>query len=124
MWEKVSSRRHIPIKIFPFGSNTDEIMLYGTVDYVMKDERHVSLDWAARAHLVKEDDVVKMDFYQVYLVSGLSIIQVEKVTSEYANHLSRSVWKDAPHREQYLMCVCMHACSIQIQGEASTYCCY
>ena len=43
-------------------------MLYGTVDYVLKDGAKKSVDWAARAHLVKNDEVVKMDFYQVYLV--------------------------------------------------------
>jgi len=70
MWEKVSSRQHKPLKIFPFGSSTDEVMIYGTVDYGLKDGRQASVDWAARAHLVKEDDAVKMDSYQVYLVSS------------------------------------------------------
>ncbi|KAL1305560.1 hypothetical protein AAFC00_007166 [Neodothiora populina] len=67
MWEKVSSRNHKPIKIFPFGSGADEVMLYGTVDYVLKDGKKASVDWSARAHLVKEGGAVKMDFYQVYL---------------------------------------------------------
>lgn len=74
MWEKVSSRAHKPVKIFPFGSGTDEAMLYGTVDYGLKDGRKNSVDWAARAHLVKENDAVKMDFYQVYLVSAVSCV--------------------------------------------------
>jgi len=43
-------------------------MLYGMVDYVLKDGSKKSVDWAARAHLVKYGGVVKMDFYQVYLV--------------------------------------------------------
>ena len=71
LWEKVNSRRHKALKIFPFGPGTDEVMLYGTVDYGLKDGKKASVDWAARAHLVKEDGVVKMDFYQVYLVSKL-----------------------------------------------------
>lgn len=71
MWEKVAKRHHIPIKIFPFGSNADEVMLHGTVDYEMKDGRSVGLPWAARAHLVKQaDSQVKMDYYQVYLDSA------------------------------------------------------
>jgi len=69
MWEKVSSRAHAPLKIFPFGPNANEVMLYGTVKYGLKVGGESSKDWAARAHLVKEDDGnVKMSFYQVYLV--------------------------------------------------------
>ena len=70
MWEKVSSRSHNPIKIFPFGSYSDEVMLYGTVSYGLKSGGESGLDWAARAHLVKMDGKVKMDYYQVYLVSA------------------------------------------------------
>tara|TARA_R110002003_G_scaffold1005_3_gene21972 strand:+ start:7453 stop:7752 length:300 start_codon:yes stop_codon:yes gene_type:complete len=69
MWEKVSSRSHNPIKIFPFGSYSDEVMLYGTVKYGLKSGGESGLDWAARAKLVKVDGKVKMEFYQVYLVS-------------------------------------------------------
>jgi len=67
MWEKVSSRAHKPVKIFPFGLSANEVMLYGTVDYVLKNGGKVSVDWAARAHLVQDGEKVKMDFYQVYL---------------------------------------------------------
>ncbi|KAH7382356.1 hypothetical protein BKA66DRAFT_441924 [Pyrenochaeta sp. MPI-SDFR-AT-0127] len=70
MWEKVASRSHKAVKIFPFGSNSDEVMLYGTVKYGLKAGGDSGLDWAARAHLVKEDGRVKMDFYQVYLDTG------------------------------------------------------
>lgn len=70
MWEKVSSRQHAPLKIFPAGAKgADEVMLYGTVAYTFKDGRQGSVDWAARANLVKEDGRVKMRYYQVYLVS-------------------------------------------------------
>jgi hypothetical protein len=72
MWEKVSSRSHNPMKIFPFGSYSDELMLHGTVKYEMKAGGEKELDWAARVHLVKVDGKVKMDFYQVYLVSQSS----------------------------------------------------
>jgi hypothetical protein len=44
-------------------------MIYGTVAYSFKEGGDSSLDWAARAHLVKDEGRVKMDFYQVYLVS-------------------------------------------------------
>ncbi|KAH7135077.1 hypothetical protein B0J11DRAFT_151826 [Dendryphion nanum] len=67
MWEKVESRIHDPIKIFPYGPNADEAMLHGTVKYGLKAGGEASVDWAAHAHLVKVDGVVKLDFYQVYL---------------------------------------------------------
>lgn len=69
MWETVSSRAHAPLKIFPFGPDANEVMLYGTVKYGLKVGGESSKDWAARAHLVKEGDgKVMMSFYQVYLV--------------------------------------------------------
>ena len=70
MWEKVASRKHKAIKIFPFGPNSDECMLYGTVQYGLKAGGESGLDWAARAHLVRDNGAVKMDLYQVYLVSA------------------------------------------------------
>lgn len=73
MWEKVASRSHKPLKIFPFGQNADDVMLYGTVQYTFKAGGEASVDWAARAHLVKDGGDVKLDFYQVYLV-GISSV--------------------------------------------------
>jgi len=70
MWERIVKRSHNPIKIFPFGNNADEVMLYGTVDYVLKTGGEVNVDWSARAHLSKEEGELKMDFYQVYLDSA------------------------------------------------------
>ncbi|KAF1829942.1 hypothetical protein BDW02DRAFT_602121 [Decorospora gaudefroyi] len=70
LWEKVLRRVHTPLKVFPFGPNSDEFMLYGTVKYGLKTGEESSKDWAARAHLVKEDGKVKMEFYQVYLDTG------------------------------------------------------
>ncbi|KAI4920199.1 hypothetical protein J4E90_002340 [Alternaria incomplexa] len=71
MWEKVSTRTHKPLQVFPFGPKSDEVMLYGTVKYGFKAGGESSKDWAARAHLVKEDGgKVKMNFYQVYLDTG------------------------------------------------------
>jgi hypothetical protein len=68
MWTHVSSRTHQVSKVFPFGRNAKEVMLYGTVVYETKNGRSLSVDWAARAHLVKSTESLKMDFYQVYLV--------------------------------------------------------
>ncbi|KAG9647450.1 hypothetical protein KCU64_g10148, partial [Aureobasidium melanogenum] len=67
MWEKVNRRKHTALKVFPFGPNSNEVMLYGTVEYGLKDGREATVDWAARAHLVKQNGAVMMDFYQVYL---------------------------------------------------------
>jgi len=67
MWVTVASRLHSPIKIFPFGPDANEVMLYGTVAYVLKDGRSTIIEWGGRAHLVKEAGSWKMDFYQVYL---------------------------------------------------------
>jgi len=69
LWEKVSERLHTPVKIFPFGGGSHEVMLYGTVAYVLKDGKKAGVDWAARANMVKDDEGGgwKMGFYQVYL---------------------------------------------------------
>ena len=69
MWEKVQSRIHRPLKIFPYGPNANEVMLFGTVQYGLKTGGQSSVDWAAYAHLKKIDGSVKMDFFKVYLVS-------------------------------------------------------
>ncbi|KAI9816455.1 MAG: hypothetical protein M1827_001587 [Pycnora praestabilis] len=68
MWDLVASRHHKPIKVFPYGSDPEEVMLHGTVAYGMKNGKQAQLDWSARAHLVRDGGSVKMDFYQVYLV--------------------------------------------------------
>ena len=69
MWEKVAKRSHKPKQLFPFGSGSNDIMLFGTVDYTLKDGRSTGIDWAARAHFVEDKGALKMDHYQVYLVS-------------------------------------------------------
>jgi len=67
LWASVSSRLHTVLKVFPFGPNADEVMLYGTVKYNLKNGNEAIIDWAAHAHLVQEGESIKMDFYQVYL---------------------------------------------------------
>lgn len=39
MWTAIQSRLHTPIKVFPFGADSTELMLYGTVAYGYKDGR-------------------------------------------------------------------------------------
>lgn len=71
MWAAVDSRKHTVPKIFPFGSDANEFMLYGTVDLGLKNGGSASLEWAGRAQIAKsaEDGKWRMKFYQVYLVS-------------------------------------------------------
>jgi len=70
MWASVASRLHNPQKIFPYGANSDELMLYGTVLFTLKDGRKADVPWAAHAKLAKEQDGWKLAFYQVYLDSA------------------------------------------------------
>jgi hypothetical protein len=46
-------------------------MIYGTVEYVLKDGKKASVEWAARAQMARKEGngEWKMGFYQVYLVS-------------------------------------------------------
>lgn len=69
MWEKVAKRSHKPSMIYPFGEGSQDVMLHGTVDYELKDgKRAEGIEWAARAKFGDENGVLKMTFYQVYLV--------------------------------------------------------
>lgn len=70
MWEKVAKRDHKPAQIYSFGSGSNDVMLYGTVGYTLKDGKGTTVDWAAKAHFVEEAGSLLMDFYQVYLVCG------------------------------------------------------
>lgn len=67
MWEKVQNRLHRPLKVFPYGPNASEVMLFGTVQYGLKGGGQSSVDWAAYARLKKVNGSLKMDLYQVYL---------------------------------------------------------
>lgn len=45
-------------------------MLHGSVDYVLKNGKSVTVDWAAHAQFVEQGQDLKMKFYQVYLDSA------------------------------------------------------
>ena len=70
----VQKRKHHLKKIFPFGDNSNEMMVYGTVDYGLKNGKDVSVDWAGRALFSEEGGKLKMATYQVYLVSQSSVM--------------------------------------------------
>ncbi|EME89055.1 uncharacterized protein MYCFIDRAFT_185494 [Pseudocercospora fijiensis CIRAD86] len=67
MWVKVAKRSHQPKQLYPFGSGSNDIMLFGTVDYTLREGGSTSLDWAARARFVEHQGGLKLDHYQVYL---------------------------------------------------------
>ncbi|KAL4922707.1 hypothetical protein BDW62DRAFT_1701 [Aspergillus aurantiobrunneus] len=64
LWTHVASRKHAPTRIYFGGEN--ELMLYGTVKYVLRADPtgEVQIPWAGR---VVFGDEGKMKFYQVYL---------------------------------------------------------
>ncbi|RHZ46322.1 hypothetical protein CDV55_100670 [Aspergillus turcosus] len=69
LWTHVASRKHYPQKIY-FGGER-ELMLYGTVRYVLRAEpgREVEVPWAGRVVFEDGDEgeKLRMRFYQVYL---------------------------------------------------------
>jgi hypothetical protein len=71
MWTLVESRKHTLHKIFPFGDNATEVMIYGVVDLGLRSGSTASVDWAGRAQLTQDerDGQWRMSYYQVYLVS-------------------------------------------------------
>jgi hypothetical protein len=74
----VKTRKHHVNKIFPFDGpgkeGSAEVMLYGWVEYGLKNGKDLTVNWSARAVMVEDKDGVeglKMGFYQVYLVCML-----------------------------------------------------
>lgn len=64
MWGGVATRRHVPEQVF-IGKDENDLMLYGTVDYGLRNGSKVDkVGWAAR--MVFVDD--RMQRYQVWLV--------------------------------------------------------
>jgi hypothetical protein len=83
MWTNVTSRRHTLGKVFVLGSEQREVMLFGTVAYRFNSGGIDNVEWAARARFSAEkfcesadagagtDAAIKLEFYQVYLVSAV-----------------------------------------------------
>jgi hypothetical protein len=76
----VKTRKHHVNKIFPFeGEGKEgwaEVMLYGWVEYGLKNGKGLEVNWSARAVLVEDESGVeglKMGFYQVYLVRTIPL---------------------------------------------------
>lgn len=67
----VISRLHTLERIYAFGDDGMDVMLYGNVKYGLKNGKSVYVDWAGRAKLVEDGGDIKMKFYQVYLDSSV-----------------------------------------------------
>ncbi|OAP54510.1 hypothetical protein AYL99_10958 [Fonsecaea erecta] len=67
----IQTRKHKLEKIFPFGESSLECMLYGSVDYGLKNGKQLTVEWAARAVLAEyEGKELRFKKYQVYLDSA------------------------------------------------------
>jgi hypothetical protein len=66
----VKTRKHTLKQIFPFGDNSNNVMLHGKVDYHLKNGKDVQVEWAGRAVMVEDGGKLKMKEYQVYLDSA------------------------------------------------------
>ena len=71
-WEKVARRKHIVKGTFINPDNDKEVMLYGLVNYAMKDgSTKDGVEWAARMVLADASSgKLGLQFYQVYIVCG------------------------------------------------------
>jgi len=68
----IKTRKHTLHKIFPFGATSEgskELMLYGNVDYGLKNGKAVTCEWAARAVMAEYEGGLRFKLYQVYVVS-------------------------------------------------------
>lgn len=73
----IKSRKHKLSKIFPFGAGSNELMLYGTVDYGLKNGKAVTCEWAARAVMAEgQQGQLKFKLYQVYVVRLLLAVML------------------------------------------------
>lgn len=68
-WEGVARKVHKVDKIFPFGPDSLEFLLYGSVEYFYNDGKFALSEWAGRVCLVKVEEDLKIEYYQVYMVS-------------------------------------------------------
>ncbi|RSL52119.1 hypothetical protein CEP53_008190 [Fusarium sp. AF-6] len=65
-WAVVQSRDHTVYKVFPFGVNSDEVMMHGRSHNVSLDGVKSTFTWAARMHFRKgEDGSVLIDKYTI-----------------------------------------------------------
>ncbi|RSM01871.1 hypothetical protein CDV31_011155 [Fusarium ambrosium] len=69
-WAVVQSRDHTVYKVFPFGANSDEVMMHGRSHNVSLDGVKSTFTWAARMHFRKGGDgSVLIDKYTIIVKS-------------------------------------------------------
>lgn len=74
LWEKISARSHRPLRIYPFGNNAREVMIFGDVEYEFRAGGKGGLQWTARGTMETTDDgrVVWRD-YQVFMDTAAQV---------------------------------------------------
>ena len=83
----IQRRKHKLEKIFPFGEGgkgqeqETECMLYGSVDYGLKNGKEVTVQWAGRAVLADFEGGLRFKLYQVYVVSS-HVLEVQRWAKE------------------------------------------
>ena len=69
MWATITSRKHTIYKIFSFGPQSKEFMLYGHVKHTPETGKDIEKEWAGRVELAEDaNGELKFKFYQVYVV--------------------------------------------------------
>ncbi|KAI5792826.1 hypothetical protein FPQ18DRAFT_408583 [Pyronema domesticum] len=77
MWAAVSSRHHVVTQTYPSSSSEeDAVMMFGYVDYTLKNGKSLSTEWASR--MVFDESGEKMKFYQVWLDASPMIVAMGK----------------------------------------------
>ncbi|CAK7242728.1 MAG: hypothetical protein STHCBS139747_004227 [Sporothrix thermara] len=65
MWATITSRKHTIYKIFSFGPQSKEFMLYGHVKHTPETGKDIEKEWAGRVELAEDaNGELKFKFYQ------------------------------------------------------------
>ncbi|KAI5816934.1 hypothetical protein BZA77DRAFT_45873 [Pyronema omphalodes] len=79
MWAAVSSRHHVVAQTYPSSSSSseeDSVMMFGHVDYTLKNGKSLTTEWASR--MVFDETEEKLRFYQVWLDASPMIVAMGK----------------------------------------------
>jgi len=83
MWAAVATRKHTLQHVSTFGTNTDDIMLIGTVEYGLPNSsKKVTSQWAGHVKFTSDS---KMSVYQVYMDSSPLLVAQGKTLSADSN---------------------------------------
>ena len=83
MWAAVDSRKHVLLQVNPLGSDIEDLLLHGTVEYGLKESsKKVLIEWAGHMVFTTEG---KIKFYQVYMDSSPLLVASGKTLSSDAN---------------------------------------